>query len=74
MFKNYLIVFLVSMLPLIELRGAIPIAESMNLNIWVYYIVAIIGNMIPVPFIYLFKGVVQNSRPNELLNFIQFLL
>ena len=54
MFKNYLIVFLVSMLPLIELRGAIPIAESMNLNIWVYYIVAIIGNMIPVPFIYLF--------------------
>ena len=54
MFKNYLIVFLVSMLPLIELRGAIPIAESMNLNILVYYIVAIIGNMIPVPFIYLF--------------------
>lgn len=54
MFKNYLIVFLVSMLPLIELRGAIPIAESMNLNIGVYYIVAIIGNMIPVPFIYLF--------------------
>ena len=54
MFKNYLIVFLVSMLPLIELRGAIPIAESMSLNIFVYYIVAIIGNMLPVPFIYLF--------------------
>lgn len=54
MFKNYLTVFLVSMLPLIELRGAIPIAESMNLNIFIYYIVAIIGNMVPVPFIYLF--------------------
>lgn len=54
MFKNYLTVFLVSMVPLIELRGAIPIAESMNLNIFVYYIVAIIGNMVPVPFIYLF--------------------
>lgn len=54
MIKNYLTVFLVSMVPLIELRGAIPIAESMNLNIFVYYIVAIIGNMVPVPFIYLF--------------------
>lgn len=54
MFKNYLIVFLVSMLPLVELRGAIPIAESMNLNIFAYYIIAILGNMLPVPFIYLF--------------------
>lgn len=51
---KYLIVFGVSMLPIIELRGAIPIAESLGLNIWWYYLVAIIGNMLPVPIIYLF--------------------
>ena len=54
MFFKYLIIFLVSMVPIIELRGAIPIAESMNLNIFLYYPIAIIGNMLPVPFIFLF--------------------
>lgn len=54
MIKKYLIVFLVSMLPIIELRGAIPIAEGMRLNIFWYYIIAIIGNILPVPIIYLF--------------------
>ena len=52
--KQYLIPFLVSMVPLIELRGAIPIAQGMGLPILPSYIVCIIGNMIPVPFIYLF--------------------
>ena len=52
--KQYLIPFLVSMIPLIELRGAIPIAQGMGLPIVTSYIVCIIGNMIPVPFIYLF--------------------
>ena len=51
---KYLLVFLISMVPIVELRGAIPIAESLNLNIALYYPIAIIGNMIPVPFIYLF--------------------
>ena len=54
MFLKYLIVFLVSMVPIVELRGAIPIAESMDLNIFLYYPIAIIGNMLPVPFIFLF--------------------
>lgn len=54
MFKKYLIVFFVSMAPLIELRGAIPIAAGMGLPFIQYYIIAIIGNMIPVPFIYFF--------------------
>jgi uncharacterized membrane protein len=52
--KQYLIPFLVSMVPLIELRGAIPIAQGMGLPILPSYIICIIGNMIPVPFIYLF--------------------
>ena len=51
---KYLITFLVSMVPIVELRGAIPIAESMGLNIALYYPVAIIGNLLPVPVIYLF--------------------
>ena len=51
---KYILVFLVSMVPIVELRGAIPFAEGMNLNIFLYYPIAIIGNMLPVPFIYLF--------------------
>lgn len=51
---KYLIVFLVSMLPIVELRGAIPIAESMGLDILWYYPISIIGNILPVPIIYLF--------------------
>ena len=52
--KGYIITFLISMVPIVELRGAIPIAESMGLNIFWYYPIAIIGNMLPVPIIYLF--------------------
>ncbi len=51
---KYLIVFFVSMVPIVELRGAIPIAESLGLNIFLYYPIAIIGNMLPVPIIYWF--------------------
>ena len=51
---KYIIVFFVSMVPIIELRGAIPIAESLGLSIFIYYPIAIIGNLLPVPVIYLF--------------------
>ena len=51
---KYLIVFVISMVPIVELRGEIPIAESLGLNIALYYPIAIIGNMLPVPVIYLF--------------------
>ena len=56
MLWKILIVFLVSMVPLIELRGAIPVAVAMNLGLpeWLILIIAIIGNIIPVPFIYFF--------------------
>lgn len=54
MLKKYLIVFLVSMVPLIELRGAIPYAIGYNLPLLQSYVIAIIGNMLPVPIIYLF--------------------
>ena len=54
MFKNCLVVFLVSMVPLIELRGAIPYGVLFGLPLWLTYVIAIVGNMLPVPFIYLF--------------------
>lgn len=54
MLRKYLIVFLVSMVPLIELRGAIPVSQGFGLPIVQSYILCIVGNMIPVPFIYLF--------------------
>ena len=54
MFVNYLKVFFISMVPLIELRGAIPYSQFLGMPIIQSYIVAIIGNMLPVPVIYLF--------------------
>ena len=54
MLKKYLIAFFISMVPLIELRLAVPYAIGMNLPIVQSYIVCILGNMLPVPFIYLF--------------------
>lgn len=51
---HYILVFFISMVPLIELRVAIPIAIGWGLNIPLSYAVAIIGNMIPMPFIFFF--------------------
>lgn len=49
-----LLTFFVSMVPIIELRGAIPIATGAGLDWRVAIVVAIIGNMLPVPFIIIF--------------------
>lgn len=54
MLKKYLFIFLVSMVPLIELRGAIPFSQGFGLPLLTSYIVCIIGNMLPVPIIFLF--------------------
>lgn len=54
MIQNYILVFLISMVPLIELRGAIPYSQVMGLPLLESYIIAIVGNMLPVPIIYLF--------------------
>lgn len=48
------ITFLVAMLPVIELRGAIPIGVALGLDPWVSMLVSILGNLTPVPFIILF--------------------
>lgn len=54
MLKHILIVFLVSMVPLIELRGAVPYGVIFGLPLWLTFMVAIVGNMLPVPIIYFF--------------------
>ena len=54
MLQKYLLCFLVSMVPLIELRGGVPIAVGMGLDYITALIVCVIGNMLPVPIIYFF--------------------
>lgn len=44
----------IAMVPVIELRGAIPIGVAMGLEYWVAVVVSVIGNIIPVPFIIVF--------------------
>ena len=52
MFFKYLIVFVISMVPLIELRGAIPVAIGMGLDTLPSIAVCAVGNLLPVPIIY----------------------
>ena len=54
MFQKYLFCFFLAMVPLIELRLAVPMALGMDLPVVPAYIVCIFGNMLPVPFIYFF--------------------
>lgn len=54
MFQKYLLCFLVSMVPLIELRGGVPIAVGMGLDYPTALAICVLGNMLPVPFIYFF--------------------
>lgn len=80
MFKKYLIVFLVSMVPLIELRGAVPIGLSEafggSLPILPLYIVCILGNMLPVPIIFFFarKVLVWGADKKIIGKFFKFCL
>lgn len=54
MFKKILYVFLISIVPVIELRAAIPAGAMLGLPFYWNYIAAVLGNMLPVPFILLF--------------------
>ena len=53
-------IFIVSMLPVIELRGAIPVAFIMGIDWKTAMICAIIGNLLPIPFILLFLDIIFN--------------
>ena len=68
---KYLIVFFLSMIPILELRFAVPFAVSMDLPYLPSLIVCIVGNMLPVPIIYLFarKFLIWGSRQKHIGNF-----
>lgn len=53
-FRNCLWVFLISMVPIIELRGAIPVGFAMDIPLWLNFTLCVVGNFLPVPFILLF--------------------
>lgn len=84
MFSNiiikYLLVFFVSMVPLIELRGAVPIGLSPllgeALSLLPLYIVCILGNMLPVPIIFFFarKVLIWGANKKIIGNFFTFCL
>lgn len=50
-FANYVYILIISMLPIIELRGAIPVAFALGMPLIPSFIVSVIGNLLPVPFI-----------------------
>ena len=52
--KKYILAFLISMVPLIELRGGVPVAMTMGISGPAAIALCAVGNMLPVPFIYLF--------------------
>ena len=71
-------VFICSMLPVIELRGSIPMAFALNMPWWESYLLSVLGNMFPVPFILLLTNVVikwmADSRIKLLNKFANYLL
>lgn len=51
---NYIITFLIAMIPLVELRGAVPYAISSGIPLWQALLIGVVGNMLPVPIIFFF--------------------
>ena len=51
---NYIITFLIAMIPLVELCGAVPYAISSGIPLWQALLIGVIGNMLPVPIIFFF--------------------
>ena len=76
MLQKYLIAFLVSMVPLIELRGGVPIALGMGIPYFEALIVCIIANMLPVPIIYFFarKVLIWGADKKYIGKFFRFCL
>lgn len=54
MISKFLLTLLMSMVPVVELRGAIPVGIGFGLPVWATFIAAVVGNMLPIPFIILF--------------------
>lgn len=57
---KYFMTFIISMLPIIEIRGAAPVGIALNLNEVLVYVISVLGNMLPIPFIVMFARTVIN--------------
>ena len=64
-----LCVFFCSMIPIIELRGAIPMGFAFGMPMWLTYLLSVLGNMLPIPFILLFIKAVLTWMGNSKINF-----
>ena len=64
-FMKEIIVFIISLCPILELRGGLIAASLLNMNPIVSYIICIIGNIIPIPFILWFIDKILNSMRNS---------
>ena len=51
---NELYVFVISMLPIVELSGAVPVGAALGIPFYINYTVSVLGNLLPIPFILLF--------------------
>ena len=73
---KYLMIFFVSMVPLVELRLAMPMAVGMDLPYFPALIVCVLGNMLPVPIIYFFarKVLVWGADKKYIGKFFRFCL
>lgn len=59
-----IVVFIISMLPILELRGGLLAASILNLNFMPAYIISILGNCLPIPFVLLFLDKIFNWLKN----------
>lgn len=76
MFTKYLLSFLISMVPLIELRGGVPYAMLQGIDFWPALLICTLGNMLPVPFIYFFarKVLIWGSDKKYIGKFFRYCL
>ena len=73
---NYIITFLISMIPLVELRGAVPYAISSGIPLWQALLIGVVGNMLPVPIIFFFaRHILEWSKEKPVIgNFFTWCL
>lgn len=73
---KYLLVFLISMVPIVELRGAVPAAVGMGIDYIPALTICVLGNMLPVPIIYFFarKVLIWGAQKRYIGKFCNFFL
>ncbi len=61
--------FIVSMIPVIELRGAIPLGYALDMGVWETFFISVIGNLVPVPFIILLiRPIIEKLKKTKKLS------